>query len=171
MHFFRIIGLLIFLMLAIKTQAQTLIIKAFERNSISGVAPTPIISIGGKESAEPTNNKNISYLIYLIASNYLQVSIEQVWINQTSFSAKLSKIKTNSIIIKNSADSTNISATKNTSLWQLQVLGKATKIENQQKMQALINKNNLVVLLKDTKGRRYTRVIPQIIELEPERLQ
>jgi hypothetical protein len=38
-------------------------------------------------------------------------------------------------------------------------------------MQALINKNNLVVLLKDTKGRRYTRVIPQIIELEPERLQ
>jgi hypothetical protein len=171
MNFISKFCLLILLMFATTTQAQTLTIKAFKRNSISGVAPTPIISIGGKEAAEPTNNKNISYLIYLIASNYLQVSIEQVWINQISFSAKLSKIKTNSIVIKNSDDSTNISATKNTSLWQLQVLGKTTKIEKQQKMQALINKNNLVVLLKDTKGRRYTRVIPQIIELDPERLQ
>ncbi len=171
MNFNRIFGLIIFLMLVITTQAQTLIIKAFERNTISGVAPTPIISIGGKETIEQPNNASPSYFFYLIASNYLQVSIEQVWIKQVCFSAKISKLKTHTIVLKNSTDSTTISATKNTSLWQLQVLGKLTKIANQQKLQPLISNNNLVVLLKDSKGRRYTRIIPQIIELESERLQ
>ena len=171
MNFISKFGLIVFLMLATTTQAQTLIIKAFERNSISGVAPTPIINIGGKESIEPTNNTNPSYFFYLIASNYLHVSIEQVWIKQTCFKAKLLSLKSPTIILKNSTDSTTISATKNTSLWQLQVLEKLTKIVPHQKLQALISKNNLVVLLKDTKGRRYTRIIPQIIELEAERLQ
>ena len=171
MNFISKFGLIVFLMLATSTQAQTLIVKAFERNSISGVAPSPTINIGGKESIEPTNNTNPSYFFYLIASNALHVSIEQVWIKQTCFSAKLTPLKTQTILLKNSSDSTTISAAKNTSLWQIQVLGKSTKIVNQQKLLALISKNNLVVLLKDTKGRRYTRLIPQIIELEAERLQ
>ena len=60
MNFISKFGLIVFLMQATTTQAQTLIIKAFERNTISGVAPTPIISIGGKESIEPTNSSNYS---------------------------------------------------------------------------------------------------------------
>jgi len=171
MNFISKFWLFVFLMLATTTQAQTLIVKAFERNSISGVAPSPIINIGGKESNAPSINTNPSYFFYLIAANYLQVSIEQIWIKQTCFSAKLTPLKKQTILLKNSNDSTTISATKNTSLWQIQVLGKSTKIVNQQKLLALISKNNLVVLLKDTKGRRYTRLIPQIIELEAERLQ
>ena len=171
MNFISKFGLIVFLMLATSSQAQTLIVKGFERKSISGVATTHIISIGGKETIEQPNNASPSYFIYLIASNYLQVSIEQIWIKQTCFSAKLLPLNTHTIVLKNSTDSTTISAAKNTSLWQLQVIGKSTKTTNQQKLQRLISKNNLVVLLKDTKGRRYTRVIPQIIELEPERLQ
>ncbi len=171
MNINQIFGLTIFLTLATTSQSQTLIIKAFERNTISGVAPTPIITIGGTEKAESTNNKNTSYLIYLIASNYLQVSIEQIWIKQDYFTAKLNPLKTNRIVLKNTTDSTTISTTKNTNIWELQLIGKATKITNEQKLQRLISKNNLVVLLKDTKGRRYTRVIPQIIELEAEHLQ
>lgn len=164
-------GLIFFLVFETTTQAQTLMIKAFERNTISGIAPKTIINIGGKETNEPANITSPSYYIYLTVSNHVQLSVEQIWIKQVCFSANILKLKPNAIILKNNTDSITIAATKHTSLWQIQVHGKSIKNIHQQKMQALISKNNLVVLLKDTKGRKYTSVIPQIIELEPERLQ
>ena len=157
--------------LVLAAQKPIVKIQAFQRYYISGVAPTPIIEIGSKETAA-RNTSEPEYFIYLIACKVPDIVIESIWIKQHLYQAAINKVACKPVVISNGRRNDTLVQYTDDVVWQISITGKGkdnSKPKNS--ISAAVSANELVVRLHDKNGRFYTRSVKNIAPLESERGQ
>ena len=87
-----ILSILFFSVVLSAAQKPSLKLQAFQRYHISGLPPTPVIEIGGKETVATLPPKEPAYYIYLLAWKMPLLKIESVWIKQHLYRAEIRKV-------------------------------------------------------------------------------
>jgi hypothetical protein len=166
--------LLLFCFAGLLLTAQTTFrLKAFERSYIGGIAPTPAIEPGGKEIPATVNNPQPEYFIYVLNKKNTTLRTETVWIKKRSYPVSTKKLSWGRpVLIDNiTMKKDTLIANKDSYIWQIKITGGSKKVLVTKDLSRLVKENELVVKLRDSQGRYYTRSVKNITRLEPERGQ
>jgi len=165
-----------FLGLSLFCQGQTntpttpsLRLRAYERIFINGVAPSPVIEVGGKETKVQVIPTKPVYYIYLIANKVPYIKIERVWIKQQLYTATITKVGIKPVLIENGKHMDTLVKYTDEAVWQISIKDRVTNGTKPKKDIAdKVAANELVLRLNDKNGYVYTRAIKTITKLEPE---
>ena len=153
-------------------QNPTLRIKAFQRYFISGVAPSTILEMGGKETSTASGKQEPEYFIYLIAYKIRDLSIGSLWINHHPYEAVIRNISCKPVIIPNSIGNDTLLPYTDEAIWQVSITGRGKEgVKTTKALKALMANQQLVLKLVDKQGRNYTRTVKKITQIESERGQ
>ena len=167
-----LLSVLFFTVVSLAAQKPSLTVKAFERYHISGLPPTPVIEIGGKETVTTRPPSGPEYFIYLIASQMPLVKMESVWIKKDLYKASITKVTCKPVILNNGIQNDTLVRYTDEEVWQINLTGKIKKYSKPAKsISALVSGNELVLRLQDKKGNYYTRSVKYISKLESTRGQ
>jgi hypothetical protein len=162
-----LLGLFFCNFLLVFSQKPTLKLKAFERYTISGVANTPEVAVGGKEVVEKPKSNNPEYFIYLIANKVPYIKIERVWIKQQLYTASIIKVTQKPVIQQNGISADTLIKYTDEAIWQIVLKGKdKTNIKPKKDIAKLVAANELVLRLIDKNANTYTRSVKAITKLE-----
>jgi hypothetical protein len=170
-----LIGIVAFLGLSLIAKGQTntssnpsIRLRAYERVFINGVAPSPVIEVGGKEAKVQVIPTKPVYYIYLIANKVPYIKIERVWIKQQLYKATITRVPAKPVLIENGKQKDTLVKYTDEAVWQVQILDKVTNGTKPKKDIAdKVAANELVLRLNDKKGYVYTRVAKTFTKLEP----
>lgn len=170
------IGIVAFLGLSLVANGQTntattpsLRLRAYERVFINGVAPSPVMEVGGKETKVNVIPTKPVYYIYLIAHKVPYIKIERVWIKQQLYTATISRVASKPVLIENGKQKDTLVKYTDEAVWQVTIKDKVTNGTKPKK--DIANKvaaNELVLRLNDKNGAVYTRVAKTFTKLEPQ---
>jgi hypothetical protein len=168
-------GILAFLGLSLVTNGQTntpttpsLRLRAYERVFINGVAPSPVMEVGGKETKVKVIPTKPVYYIYLIANKVPYIKIERVWIKQQLYTATITRVVTKPVLIENGKQKDTLVKYTDEAVWQITIKDKVTNGTKPKKDIAdKVAANELVLRLNDKTGAVYTRVAKTFTKLEP----
>lgn len=168
-----LISVLFFTVVLSAAQKPSLTLKAFERYHISGLPPTPVIEVGGKETIATRPPAEPEYLIYLLAWKMPLLKIESVWIKKNLYKASITKVACKPVILNNGIQNdTLIRYTDEGEVWKINITGKVKNNSKPAKsISALVAGNELVIRLHDKKSTHYTRSVKYISKLESTRGQ
>ena len=143
-------------------------LRAYERTFIPGVALSPEIEVGGKETTVKIIPTKPVFYIYLLANKLPNIKIEQIWIRQESYTATITRVPSKSVLIENGKQKDTLVKYTNEAVWQINIKDKVSNGPKPKKDIAdKVAANELVLLLNDKKGFTYTRVLKNITKLEP----
>lgn len=170
------IGIVAFLGLFLIANGQTnkstnpsLRLRAYERVFINGVAPSPVMEVGGKEAKVQIIPTKPVYYIYLIANKVPYIKIERVWVKQQLYTATISRVATKPVLIENGKQKDTLIKYTDEAVWQVSIKNKVTKGSKPKKDIAdKVAANELVLRLNDKSGAVYTRVAKTFTKLEPQ---
>lgn len=152
--------------------SSSLRLKAYQRSYISGVAPTPVVELGGKETTSKTVAAEPEYLIYLLAFKVPYLKIERVWIKNQLYTASINKVITKPVVIANGNKKDTLIKYTDETVWQVKITGKdKTGIKPKKDIEDQVKANELVLRLLDQNDRVFTRTAKQITVLEAVRGQ
>ena len=168
-------GILALLSLSMVAKGQTntpttpsLRLKAYERVFINGVAPSPVMEVGGKETKVKVIPTKPVYYIYLIANKVPYIKIERVWIKQQLYTATITRVPTKPVLIENGKQKDTLVKYTDEAVWQVNIKDLVTNGTKPKKDIAdKVAANELVLRLNDKNGYVYTRVAKTITKLEP----
>jgi hypothetical protein len=153
-------------------RSASLRLKAYQRSYISGVAPTPIVEIGGKETATTTLASEPEYFIYLLANKVPYLKIERVWIRNQLYIASIDKINKKPVVIAGFKKKDTLIKYTDEMVWQIKLIRKdTTGIKPKKDIANQVRANELVIRLNDKAGTVFTRTVKQIPVLEAVRGQ
>lgn len=153
-------------------QKNSLRLIAFQRNYISGVAPTPVIEIGGKEISVRASTPEPEYFIYLLSKKLSSLKIESVWIKKHLYPASMVNVPCKPVLLTNGLrQKDTLVGYTDEDVWQIKITGKAKNTKPKKDIAALLRENELVVKIADKQSRYYTRSVRYITKLEPDRGQ
>lgn len=151
-----------------QSRTPVLQLKAFERITLNGVAPTPEIKVGDKEIVAGALPAATDYYIYIISRRVPNIMIDQIWLKQESYSARISRVSSKQVILENGKYSDTLVKYTNEAVWQINIQEKdMTGIQPKKNIANQVANNELVIRLKDSKGSVYTRTVKKIIQLRP----
>lgn len=152
--------------------SRTLRIKAFQRSYISGVAPTPVVEIGGKETSASSSAHEPTYFIYLMAHKLPYLKIERIWIKNQLYTATINKVNKKPVVLVTGKIRDTLVKCTDEMVWQIKITGKDhTGINPKKDIEDQVKDNELVIRLNDQAGHLFTRTLKQIPFLEAERGQ
>jgi hypothetical protein len=168
--------ILAFLGLSLVTHGQTntptnpsLRLRAYERVFINGVAPSPVMEVGGKETKVQVIPTKPVYYIYLIANKVPYIKIERVWVKQQLYTATITRVTTKPVLIENGKQKDTLVKYTDEAVWQITLKDKVTNGTKPKKDIAdKVAANELVLRLNDKSGAVYTRVAKTFTKLEPQ---
>lgn len=171
-----ITGILAFLGLSLMANGQTnssttpsLKVKAYERIFIKGVAPSPVIEVGGKETKVQVTPTKPVYYIYLIANKVPYIKVERVWLKQQLYTASITRVPSKPVLIDNGKQKDTLVKYTDEAVWQISIKDLVTNGTKPKKdIAAQVAANELVLRLNDKKGAVYTRAVKTITKLEPQ---
>ncbi len=149
--------------------SPSLRLKAYERVFIDGVAPSPVIEVGGKETKVQLIPTKPVYYIYLIANKVPYIKIERIWIKQQLYTATITKVTSKPVLIESGKQTDTLVRYTDEAVWQITIKDKVTNGTKPKK--DIANKvatNELVLRLNDKNGYVYTRVAKIFTKLEPQ---
>jgi len=156
----------------LSAQKPSLQLKAFQRYHISGLPPTPVMEVGGKETVAKPLPTEPDYFIYLLANKMPFLTIESVWIKHHLYKAGLNKVACKPVLLSNGTQNDTLVRYTDEEVWQINITGKmTTKTRPAKSISALVAGNELLVRLRDKQGRYYTRSVKYITKLESSRGQ
>jgi hypothetical protein len=162
--------ILFFMVLSAVAQKASLGLKAFQRYHISGLPPTPVIEVGGKETEVKPTPSEPEYFIYLIDFKMPLLKIESLWIKRHLYQAAISKVSCKPVLLDNGIQKDTLVADTGQEVWQIKITGKTKKHSTPAKIiSTRVAENELVLRLYDKQGRYYTRFVKNISQLEPAR--
>lgn len=169
-------GIVAFLGLSLMANGQTntsttpsLRLRAYERVFINGVAPSPVMEVGGKEAKVQIIPTKPVYYIYLIANKVPYIKIERVWIKQQLYTATITRVVSKPVLIANGKQKDTLVKYTDEAVWQISIKDKVTNGTKPKKNIAdKVAANELVLRLNDKSGAVYTRVAKTFTKLEPE---
>ncbi len=151
-----------------QSRTPALQLKAFERITLSGVAPTPEIKVGDKEIVATALPAATDYYIYIISRRVPNIMIDQVWLKQESYSARISRVSAKQVILENGQQTDTLVNYTNEAVWQIIIQEKDMNVIKPKKNVAnQVANNDVVIRLKDNKGSVYTRTVKKITQLRP----
>lgn len=165
-------GMLFFYAALVTAQKPSLRLQAFQRYYISGMAPTPVMEVGGKEIMPQGNVKEPQYFIYLISDKLPSLQIKTVGIKHHLYQATIHKIDCKPVVITSTVQKDTLVRYTDDDVWQINITGKAKNNNTPKKdIAALLAENELVIKLQDKQGKYYIRTVRHITTLESERGQ
>lgn len=169
-----IVFVLIISVLSVLAQKTTpsLRLKAYQRGYISGVAPTPTVEIGGKETAAKPTTHEPEYFIYLLANKVPYLKIDRIWINHQLYLATINKVNEKPVVLDNGKKKDTLIKYTDEMVWQIKITGKdKTGMTPKKDIKDQVKENELVIRLKDQNGHLFTRTLKEITVLEAVRGQ
>ena len=160
----------LFYCVAASSQSRTPSIKlaAFQRIILNGVAPTPVVKVGGEEITATDAPTQSEYFLYLITSRVSNLQLSQVWINRELYTATLNRVNTRSVVLENGKYSDTLVKYTREAIWQISIQEKdASGMQPKKNMAAQVAGNELVIRLTNNKGSIYTRTLKTIPQLKP----
>jgi hypothetical protein len=152
--------------------SPSLRLKAYQRSYISGVAPTPVVEVGGKETSIATKSQEPTYYIYLLANKVPYLKIERVWIKNQLYLATITKINQKPVVLDNGKRKDTLVKYTDEMVWQVKITGKDhTGITPKKDIDDQVKANELVLRLVDQNDHVFTRTAKHITVLEAERGQ
>lgn len=152
--------------------SPSLKLKSYQRGYISGVAPTPIVEIGGKQTEAASATREPEYFIYLIANKVPYLKIERIWIRQQLYLATINLVSTKPVIVKNGIMADTLIRYTDEAVYQIKITGKdSTGIKPKKDIAHEVKANEMVLRLTDKNGKVFTRTAKHISILEAERGQ
>jgi hypothetical protein len=143
-------------------------LRAYERVFINGVAPSPVMEVGGKETKVQVIPTKPVYYIYLIANKVPYIKIERVWIKQQLYTATITRVVTKPVLIENGKQKDTLVKYTDEAVWQITIKDKVTNGTKPKKDIAdKVAANELVLRLNDKSGAVYTRIAKTFTKLEP----
>lgn len=173
----RIVALLILLACSMSSSfaqktTPSLRLKSFQRGYISGVAPTPTVEIGGKQTEAASAAKEPTYFIYLIANKVPYLKIERIWIRQQLYMANIHLITEKPVVVKNGSRADTLVKYTDEAVYQINITGKdSTGIKPKKDIADQVKANEMVLRLRDKNGKVFTRTAKHISILDAERGQ
>jgi hypothetical protein len=169
-------GILAFLGLSLVANGQTNIpstpslrLRAYERVFINGVAPSPVMELGGKETKVQVIPTKPVYYIFLIANKVPYIKIERVWIKQQLYTATITRVANKPVLIENGKQKDTLVKYTDEAVWQITIKDKVTNGTKPKKDIAdKVAANELVLRLNDKSGAVYTRIAKTFTKLEPQ---
>ncbi|MEY2903698.1 MAG: hypothetical protein RLY89_2804 [Bacteroidota bacterium] len=169
-------GILAFLSLSLVANGQTNIpstpslrLRAYERVFINGVAPSPVMELGGKETKVQVIPTKPVYYIFLIANKVPYIKIERVWIKQQLYTATITRVANKPVLIENGKQKDTLVKYTDEAVWQITIKDKVTNGTKPKKDIAdKVAANELVLRLNDKSGAVYTRIAKTFTKLEPQ---
>ena len=173
----RRVALLILLAFSISSgyaqkTTPSLKLKSYQRGYISGVAPTPTVEIGGKQTEAASAAREPEYFIYLIANKVPYLKIERIWIRQQLYLATIDLVTSKPVILKNGNKADTLVRYTDEAVYQIKITGKdTTGIKPKKDIADEVKANEMVLRLTDKYGKVFTRTAKHISILEAERGQ
>ncbi len=147
-------------------------LKSFQRGTISGVAPTSTIELGGKEKPSKEKKHAPEYYIYLIASKVPYFKIERIWINQQLYLASIDKVSALPVVLQEGKKKDTLVKYTDEMVWQIKIIGKdRTGIKPKKDIADQVKTNELVIRLNDPSGNVFTKTSKHITVLDAARMQ
>jgi hypothetical protein len=147
-------------------------LNSYQRSYISGIVPSTIIEIGGKETAATSVAHAPEYFIYLIANKVPYLKIERIWIKQQLYLASIDKIKSLPVVLQEGKKKDTLVKYTDELVWQINITGKDNSgIKPKKDIAAQVKANELVIRLKDPSGHVFTRTSKHINVLDAVRGQ
>lgn len=151
-----------------QSSSPSLRIKAYQRVTISGVAPSAEIKVGGKETPVKITPTKPVYYIYLIANKVPYIKLERVWINQELYTATINRVPSKPVLLVNGKQTDTLVRYTDEAVWQISIKDKDnTGIKPKKDIADKVAANELVLRLNDKNGTVYTRTVKSITKLEP----
>lgn len=151
-----------------QSRAPSLRLKAYERLTLPGVAPSAEIKVGGEEMIVAGKPNQPAYYIYLIANKVPNIKLDRVWIKQQLYSATQVGVTSKPVLLENGKQSDTLVTYTKEAVWQIIIKDKDTSGSKPKKdMADKIASNELVIRLIDKNGTVYTRTIKTITSLKP----
>lgn len=167
-----IVLMLFFTSAVLVAQKPSLTLKAFQRYYISGLPPNPVLEVGGKEVAVKDKSAEPEYFIYLVTDLIPDLKIESVWIKKQLYQATMQRVACQPVVINNVLRKDTLVKFTGENVWQIMITGKEKNLQLSKKnISPLVLEKELVVKLRDRKGRTYTKTVKHFISLESERGQ
>ena len=156
----------------LSAQEPSLQLKAFQRYHLSGLPPTPVIEIGGKETVAKSPSSEPDYFIYLLIYKMPFLTLESVWIRKHLYKAELNKVACKPVLLSNGIQNDTLVRYTDEEVWQINITGKVSaKTRPAKSISTLVAGNELLVRLRNKQGRYYTRSVKYITNLESSRGQ
>lgn len=147
-------------------------LKAFQKNTISGVAPSSTIEIGALEKTNKNPKTSSTYFIYLLALKETPLKIEKIWIRQKSYLANIQKQSSLPIVFQDGKRKDTVIKSTDATVWKISIVGIDSSVKHTNKeIVSSIKRNELVIQLKDKWGKNFTKSLERIQILEAERMQ
>lgn len=147
-------------------------LKSYQRGYISGVAPTPTVEIGGKQTEAASAAREPEYFIYLMAYKVPYLKIERIWIRKQLYKASIHLITDKPVVVKNGIKADTLVKYTDEVVYQIKITGKDnTGIKPKKDIAKQVKANEMVLRLTDKNGKVFTRTAKHISILEAERGQ
>ena len=152
--------------------SPSLRLKAYQRSYISGVAPTPVVALGGKETTTAAASQEPTYYIYLLANKVPYLKIERVWIKNQLYLATIDKINEKPVVLDNGKRKDTLVKYTDEMVWQVKITGKDnTGITPKKDIEDQLKANELVLRLVDQNEHVFTITAKHFTVLEAEKGQ
>lgn len=151
-----------------QSSPPSLKVKAYERITLSGVAPSAEIKVGGEEMHVARKPTKPDYFIYLIANKVPNLKVDRVWIKKDLYTATISKVTSKPVILENGKQSDTLVKYVDEAVWQIIIKEKdKTGGKLKKDIADKVSCNELVLRVKDKNGIVYTRTVKTITQLKP----
>ena len=151
-----------------QSSTPSLCVKAFERITLAGVAPSVEIKVGGEEKPVTIIPPKTEYYIYLLAIKMPSIQLYRVWIKQELYAATINRVTSNPIVLENGKYSDTLFKFEDETVWQIKIREKViTGSKPKKDISGKVATNELVIQLKDKKSKVYTRTVKTIHVLKP----
>jgi hypothetical protein len=144
-------------------------LKAYERITLNGVAPSVEIKVGGEEIPAANLPVSIDYYIYLIAHKVSNMELNQVWIKKQLYAANLMKVISKPVVLKGNGKQTDTLVNfVNDDVWQIIIKEKdMTGTKPKKDIGQKVANNDLVIRVNAKNKAIYTRTVKSITQLKP----
>ena len=151
-----------------QSNTPSLKLKAYERITLSGVAPSAEIKVGGEETLVASKSPKPDYYIYLIANKMPNIKLDRVWIKQELYTATMVSVTSKPVLLENGKQTDTLVKYVKEPVWQIIIKDKDKSGSKPKKDIADKEASNeLVFRLIDKNGTFYTRTIKTITHLKP----
>ena len=151
-----------------QSSAPSLRLKAYERLTLPGVAPSAEIKVGGEEMIVADKPNQPAYYIYLIANKVPNIKLDRVWIKQQLYSATLVSVTSKPVLLENGKQSDTLVTFTKEAVWQIIIKDKDTSGSKLKKdMADKVASNELVIRLYTKNGTVYTRTVKAFTHVKP----
>lgn len=166
---FAFLGLFFFTGSSGQSGLPSLKLKAYQRVTLNGVAPSVEIKVGDEEIPAAQLPANTEYYIYLIAKKVSNMELDQVWIKKQLYAATLMRVTAKPVVLKgNGKETDTLVNSVNEALWEIIIKEKVmTGTQPKRDIAHKVATNDLVIRLKTKNGAIFSRTVKSITQLKP----